>query len=416
MMNMQSHMSDAYSEASFDFVNAVQPISQSFPSTIPKGFNLAQSDISQLVDHASTTLTEASPSYDTYIKSQPTQNMSRDPTFSETQNNSAATSILVHPQGSTGTNIDQALSKSSQSSNASNNSNEMVEMSRTSSAFGTHQVVRQKSADGQVKEAVSIPRTTYVRPLYNKLKCKKCGQTCKGEHELRRHESKHATNRKRFVCVDISPKKDFLASCKACATQKEYNIYYNAAAHLRRVHFCVDKKKSKAKSKDDNTKSSNSGELWPGMDTLRHWMKEVERFVPENMPEHDDDSFDDEEVVLSQTNSPETKQPSPENLLGGISTQSSYLGGIAYGQTAPYFDIVQSAPASLSALDQALTKESTAEQQQQQQHDEENVVTSEDTFGNVSDQEFIDNVDLSEFPMLDPSLFPESFGNLDSCL
>ena len=404
MIDMRSQRSDAYSETSFDFGNIAQPVSQSFPSATSKGFNLGQCDISQLVDHASTTLSEESSSYEASPSSQTIQNVTDDPNFlSKTPYHSATTSMLVHAQ------FDQTPRDGSQSAVASKTSDEGVEMSRTSSAFGSHSVIRQRSADGQVKEIVSIPRTDYVRPRHDKLQCGKCGQECKGEHELRRHESKHATTRKRFICVDVSPKKDFLASCKACATQKQYNIYYNAAAHLRRVHFCSNKKRSKSKSKDDNAKSSNSGGLWPDMNTLKHWMKEVECFVPENMPEHDDDSIEDEELVNSQTDSPEAKQSISQDLLGEVTAQPSYIDSTAYGQSVPYFDIAQSAPAALSTLDQALNKDSTNERQQQQQQREGNDRVTENSAGNVSGEQFLDDVDLSDFSMPDPSLFSESW-------
>ena len=60
-----------------------------------------------------------------------------------------------------------------------------------------------------------------------------------GQYELRRHgEEAHATSpSKAFVCVDISPNKTFLTSCRSCSSSKRYKTKYRAASHLNRVHF-----------------------------------------------------------------------------------------------------------------------------------------------------------------------------------
>ena len=91
-----------------------------------------------------------------------------------------------------------------------------------------------------------------------------------GELELRRHmERAHQTTRRVWVCVDISADKTFLANCKACRNQKTYGAYYNAAAHLRRVHFSPNKTSSRSKP------SKIRGGKEPPMELLRPWTKEV---------------------------------------------------------------------------------------------------------------------------------------------
>ena len=172
-------------------------------------------------------------------------------------------------------------------------------ISRESSSSG-HEVIRKQSADGSMKEVVPITKAPYVRPHHDKIKCNQCDvkpDGFRGEHELRRHtERAHPTHRRKaFICIDISPGKTFLADCKACVTQKRYNAYYNAAAHLRRVHFNPKKKGSKGKIKPEESRGGKGGGDWPAMDIVKEWMREIEEITTPNMPPYDDDEPDDED-------------------------------------------------------------------------------------------------------------------------
>jgi nucleoside phosphorylase len=116
-----------------------------------------------------------------------------------------------------------------------------------------------------------------------------------GEHEFRRHIDRlHSPLRKIWVCVDISLDKAFLANCKACRNGKRYSANYNAAAHLRRVHF-NPKRRGRG----------HGGYLAPPMEVLKHWMEERVELVPENVPHltQTDPYFINTTPYLGRTNS-----------------------------------------------------------------------------------------------------------------
>ena len=129
---------------------------------------------------------------------------------------------------------------------------------------------------------VPIARLAFNREVKEKLHCPECSMKpdgYKGEHELRRHrESKHGAIKTVFVTVDISPNKQFLADCEYCQNFKQYNAYYNAAAHLRRKHFnpkSKDKKRS-GKLPEAEKRGGKGGGLSPPMDELKRWMHSFE--------------------------------------------------------------------------------------------------------------------------------------------
>ena len=156
-------------------------------------------------------------------------------------------------------------------------------------------MIRIKSADGSIQEKMPISKATHSRPIHEKLKCTKCNEKpdgFRGPHELQRHTDRaHRMLRRAWVCIDVSPNKDFLANCKACRQNKKYGAYYNAAAHLRRTHFNKRHKGRKGKAKLEEKRGGKGGGEYPSMDALKMWMQETEELVPENMAI---DNVDDE--------------------------------------------------------------------------------------------------------------------------
>ena len=126
-----------------------------------------------------------------------------------------------------------------------------------------------------------------------RLKCPICSDYPDGfrsEHELRRHTNRvHKKTRKVWVTIDTSPDKSFLANCKACQTGKRYNECYNAASHLRRMHFHPHKRGERKMTAAEARKGGKATDLDPPMDVLKtNWLREVDEFV-----DGDDSPMDD---------------------------------------------------------------------------------------------------------------------------
>ena len=146
----------------------------------------------------------------------------------------------------------------------------------SSSSCAGADMARTRSEDGT---KVGIPKNqTYVRPQHPKVFCDQCNikpEGFRGPHELRRHvENKHTPTRTVWVCKDRSPDQKFLSKCKACNDGKEYGAYYNAAAHLRRIHFHAKEKGKKGKGNlKEKPRGGDGGGDDPPMEIIKLWIE-----------------------------------------------------------------------------------------------------------------------------------------------
>ena len=104
---------------------------------------------------------------------------------------------------------------------------------------------------------------------------------------MNRHwQRAHAKVRTVWVTVDASSDKEFLAKCKKCRARKKYSAYYNAAAHLCRVHFGPPKRGLKPKGGNKGRSDlPTMGDLMRG-----GWIKEItESFDNDNVNDNKHD-------------------------------------------------------------------------------------------------------------------------------
>jgi hypothetical protein len=96
------------------------------------------------------------------------------------------------------------------------------------------------------------------------------------------------------MTIDTSADKSFLANCKACQTGKKYNECYNAASHLRRMHFHPHKRGERKMTAAEARRGGKPGDLDPPMEVLKaNWLREVDEIIP-----GDDASYLGEKAVV----------------------------------------------------------------------------------------------------------------------
>jgi hypothetical protein len=218
------------------------------------------------------------------------------------------------------THMQRNYSQISTSTNSSTNSTASQQKAATRRqkqiANGASQPLRPKILTPHPKPAPKpiaaqkqrIPRLPSQHKAKTPLQCSHCAITLRGPHELQRHwENVHAPMKRVWICVQpeqspFKPKKG-LNICKQCKQGKQYNVYYNAAAHLRRGHFSPSKRGRRPRGEVVTSALTLSLERsrGPSIEELKAcgWLKEIT--VPNRRPQTAADNDDDDSVVYDAT-------------------------------------------------------------------------------------------------------------------
>lgn len=113
-------------------------------------------------------------------------------------------------------------------------------------------------------EAVSSTEKRKRRPRRKAL-CTYCKEEFRDEYAVLKHVDRfHKSERKVWICADVSPDKKFFGDCKHCKKEKRYSAKHNAYKHLRGAHFV----------------------LMTPEETLTRWVKEIEVKNPNSDHKH----------------------------------------------------------------------------------------------------------------------------------
>jgi hypothetical protein len=180
-----------------------------------------------------------------------------------------------------------------------------------------------------------------------------CKTTLRGPHELTRHwENVHAPIKTVWICVQpptssttLQPKKR-LEICKQCINHKPYNVYYNAAAHLKRAHFCPSKRGRRPRGEVGAAQPTQAEKgTCPSIEEMKAqgWLmkitvanngKQAKAGAAADEKEYDDESEDDDHAGFDETTThlpaatgfPSISAP-PPLTLSQVSSSSSPLSG-----------------------------------------------------------------------------------------
>ncbi|KAI5369416.1 hypothetical protein Slin15195_G002930 [Septoria linicola] len=255
-----------------------------------------------------------------------------------------------------------------------------------SASSADNSVEAQESATKR-KEAIS--KAPYVRPQHPKLKCTICDEFpngFRGEHELRRHwDRAHAQLRKVWICTEPTTRTEWwpakpLGICKQCKQQKNYSAYYNAAAHLRRAHFCPRKRGRKARGEERESRAGKAGGDWPPIEWLKAngWLKEIEisaeseHGMEDASPDELHNTFDNglsqdcavpnqQQLLATDIMALQTWPPTTDFSMG----YPSPIDSTTVWPMAPAMEHATSAPANFAAMTPIYTPEDFMMNQQQ---------------------------------------------------
>lgn len=272
---------------------------------------------------------------------------------------SAAQRIAEHPTPMLRT--DSQISTSTNASTSSTASQQKAAARRQKQiANGASQPLLPKVPASQTKAApklIAAPKQQISRlPSHHKpktpLPCPDCAITLRGPHELQRHwENVHAPVKRVWVCIQpkqspFTPKKG-LEICKQCKQGKQYNVYYNAAAHLRRGHFSPSKRGRRPRGEVATSALTLSVERsrGPSIEELKAhgWLREIT--VPNLGPRTTTDNNGDGPDQPDATDFEDADAQDNNDSQGGA---AALQGVFTESQSMPY----NMSPSSLGPLDQ----------------------------------------------------------------
>lgn len=154
-------------------------------------------------------------------------------------------------------------------------------------ASGPHSSRRITFEDARIDDEDSAePATSSGRRRARPVRqtCEICRSQFRGIHELRRHmDTMHGGKVTRYQCqnpqnagipFNFKPAVP-LSKCNACRAGKTYKANYNAAAHLRRIHFKPRQPRNRNGELTEKRGGQGGGD-WPPMQDLAHiWFREV---------------------------------------------------------------------------------------------------------------------------------------------
>lgn len=229
--------------------------------------------------------------------------------MSATQSNDEHPTLMLRTDSQVSTSTNASTSSTASQQKAAARRQKQI-------ANGASQPLRPKIPASQLKPAprpIAAPKQQISRlPSHHKpktpLQCSDCAITLRGPHELQRHwENVHAPVKRVWICVQpeqspFKPKKG-LDICKQCKQGKQYNVYYNAAAHLRRGHFCPSKRGRRPRGEVATSALTLSVERsrGPSIEELKAhgWLREIEvpNLGPRTTADNNDDSPDQPDMT-----------------------------------------------------------------------------------------------------------------------
>lgn len=270
---------------------------------------------------------------------------------------------LISTELPTATSMQRIGSNNSSTSSAASRVNERRQRQIEN---GIRQPIASKPTLSTTSNSVTANLKTHKRPIsklasrrqkHEKEKCPLCDQRPEGfhgAHELRRHmERAHATT---FQTVWICQQPEGLPkpqrpldNCKACKDGKQYNVYYNAAAHIRRAHFHPRPRGRRPRGTE--SRAGKAGGDQPPISELKAngWIRSMEVPAKTDFQEQTESAYDELEETTCFGEMDEMidqQQPWPQEMgissfdgndtvLDSLHWENSTLQNVGTGITLP---------------------------------------------------------------------------------